>query len=68
MKFVEVEKFPQTRNVIFKKLFLIMTSSCRHELFYDTLFRVAINRAKFHARTCSSFEEIRTNRKNNVSK
>ena len=45
---------------ILKKIFLVMTSSCRHEHLYDTHHGVAINRAKFGAYTSNSFKGVET--------
>ena len=47
---------------ILKTLFLVMTSSWRHEYLYDTYLGVVINRAKFDACTYSSFRGVKTDR------
>ena len=59
MKLVEVGKsgtgfrfsqnrFPRSKMRFQKKIFLIITSSCHHELFDDTHPENMINCAKFH--------------------
>ena len=47
---------------ILEILFLVMTSSGRHEYSYDTHHVVVFNRAKFDARTYSSLRGVKTDR------
>ena len=52
------KRFSSVKICKFKKIFLIMTPSSRHELLYDTHPGEVIKRGKFDVCTSSSFGEV----------
>ena len=62
-RFSKKNCFSLARHLNFKKISCIVTSSCRHEPPYDTHHGEVINRAKFDVCTCSSFKEVKTERR-----